>query len=128
MMNSGSMTPSYPALDPERLAALRAMAMPDLPDLAQEVAHLFINLAPERRQVLEQAASESRAADLVAAAHHLKGSRGNVGAMDLCGLCGEDERAAHGGQVDQELVSALMLELERVLAALVDEFGPPSDS
>ncbi len=113
-----------PALDPARLADLRALAGPDMPDLAAEVARLFVAASQEGVARLE-AGAESGDCDVVAyEAHQLKGSGANVGAVRLAEQCGAiEQRARNEAQIDAERVQEVAGELARVIEALHAEFA-----
>ncbi|WP_141749866.1 Hpt domain-containing protein, partial [Janthinobacterium sp. HH107] len=76
---------------------------------------------------LEVAAGASDAAALQLAAHTLKSSCANVGALGLSATCREIEQYARGNDVGSALqhIRGIQQELDRVLAALAIEKETP---
>ncbi|MDJ0974800.1 MAG: Hpt domain-containing protein [Planctomycetota bacterium] len=115
--------PSAPALDAARVADLRALAGPDMPDLADEVARIFVEASTEGMERLLEATEGGRAPDIAHEAHRLKGSCGNIGAMVLESLCGAIEQDARAGTpVAMAAARGAEAELSRVLEAIAEEF------
>ncbi|MCD6079389.1 MAG: multi-sensor hybrid histidine kinase, partial [Ramlibacter sp.] len=69
-------------LDPARLAEFREYDDEDL-TMTREVLGLFLKDTPQRLQALDAAVASKDAEALATAAHALKGSAGNVGAMAI---------------------------------------------
>nr|WP_308597929.1 response regulator [Massilia sp. BJB1822] len=111
------------ALDPAALQNLRAMRRPGRPDVLGRIIDLFYLDAPRLLDELQVAAQASDAQALRLAAHTLKSSCANVGALRLSGTCREIEQCARGNDVDSALahIHGIQGELDRVLAALAIE-------
>ena len=117
--------PAEPAalLDAAALQNLRAMRRPGRPDVLGRIIDLFYSDAPRLLGQLEVAAEASDAAALQLAAHTLKSSCANVGALGLSATCREIEQYARGNDVASALqhIRGIQQELDRVLAALAIE-------
>ncbi|MFA6070556.1 MAG: response regulator, partial [Janthinobacterium sp.] len=117
--------PAEPAaiLDAAALQNLRAMRRPGRPDVLGRIIDLFYSDAPRLLGQLEVAAEASDAAALQLAAHTLKSSCANVGALGLSATCREIERYARSNDVGSTLshIRGIQQELDRVLAALAIE-------
>ncbi|MCC7702964.1 response regulator [Janthinobacterium sp. GW460P] len=112
-----------PVLDAAALQNLRAMRRPGRPDVLGRIIDLFHSDAPRLLGQLEVAAEASDAAALQLAAHTLKSSCANVGALGLSATCREIEQYARGNDVGSALqhIRGIQQELDRVLAALAIE-------
>ncbi|MDX8122161.1 response regulator [Janthinobacterium sp. GMG2] len=110
-------------LDAAALQNLRAMRRPGRPDVLGRIIDLFYSDAPRLLGQLEVAAEASDAAALQLAAHTLKSSCANVGALGLSATCREIEQYARGNDVGSALhhIRGIQQELDRVLAALAIE-------
>ncbi|MGK5040883.1 ATP-binding protein [Janthinobacterium sp. GB1R12] len=110
-------------LDAAALQNLRAMRRPGRPDVLGRIIDLFYSDAPRLLGQLEVAAEASDAAALQLAAHTLKSSCANVGALGLSATCREIEQYARGNDVGSALqhIRSIQQELDRVLAALAIE-------
>ncbi|MDN2696401.1 response regulator [Janthinobacterium sp. SUN073] len=117
--------PAEPAalLDAAALQNLRAMRRPGRPDVLGRIIDLFYSDAPRLLGQLEVAAGASDAAALQLAAHTLKSSCANVGALGLSATCREIEQYARSNDVASALqhIRGIQQELDRVLAALAIE-------
>jgi len=117
--------PAEPAaiLDAAALQNLRAMRRPGRPDVLGRIIDLFYSDAPRLLGQLEVAAGASDAAALQLAAHTLKSSCANVGALGLSATCREIEQYARSNDVGSALlhIRGIQQELDRVLAALAIE-------
>jgi CheY-like chemotaxis protein len=80
-----------PPLDPKPLAALRALQKPGGPDVLEKVLRAYLDSAPQLLATLREALACSAAAAVQRAAHSLKSSSANVGAMTLAAHCKELE-------------------------------------
>ena len=112
-----------PALDPIRLAQLRALDGPDGPDLSDEVAQLFLKTAHECMENMRVAVSAGDVVGLHDAAHKLKGGSGNIGAMRLLSLCDRVIMATREKRIEVEMLGAVQSEFRRVEKAVRSEFG-----
>ena len=81
-------------LDPSALAGLRELREEGEPDPVVELIDLFLRDTPPRIQDMQTAIARSDARTLKEAAHGLKGSASNLGALRLSNLCLELEKLA----------------------------------
>ena len=78
----------------------------------------FLEHAPATGAALTDGAARGDAPAVHLAAHSLKSSARQYGALDLGDRCEAIEAAAARGEVDADAVAAAVAELERVIAAL----------
>jgi CheY-like chemotaxis protein len=108
------------AIDGNALERLRSLNAPGKFDLVERLAAIYASSSVTLVDVLRRAALTGDAASMRQAAHGLKSSSQNVGAMGLAALCQEVELAAddHRLEVAEELVERLIREHEKVLQSL----------
>jgi CheY-like chemotaxis protein/nitrogen-specific signal transduction histidine kinase/HPt (histidine-containing phosphotransfer) domain-containing protein len=105
------------ALDQERLELLRSLG----PKVLAATAEAFLREAEAGLENLRRASAEG-GSTLHRAAHKLKGSAGNIGAMRAAELCRELEELGRQGQTPEpEQLDQLEAELARVRVALLLE-------
>ncbi|MDQ6739581.1 MAG: Hpt domain-containing protein, partial [Actinomycetota bacterium] len=109
-----------PAVDPVRLATLRALGAADGHGLLPAAAKAFRRDVPSSLAALHQALTNGGADALGQAAHKLRGAAANIGANHAAALCEEVERLGYDpdGQSGPELMARLQTELARVDTAL----------
>ncbi len=113
------------ALDPRRIAGLRALRRRDGTDMARHVVQLFLDTAPALIGRLREAAARGQAQPVAALAHELRGSAQAVGAEPLAALAGDLESAARAGrELAPAALDRLQAELTRVQAAAADLARP----
>jgi signal transduction histidine kinase/CheY-like chemotaxis protein len=107
-------------LDPQTLDRIRAMNRPGGPDLLVRVIDLYVSSSNALIDTMQAASRLEDAVTLAHAAHGLKSSSANVGALAFAELCSEVEAAASGGRTEQalKLVKRLVTEHRQVLHAL----------
>jgi CheY-like chemotaxis protein/nitrogen-specific signal transduction histidine kinase len=104
------------AVSEEAINRLRALGDPSIVD---EIVQLFTRDARARAVALREAATAVDLTRLARAAHALKGSAGNVGAIHLADLVGRIEaRAKRGESPAREELDAVAFEVERAIDAL----------
>ncbi|HTB80632.1 MAG TPA: Hpt domain-containing protein [Opitutaceae bacterium] len=116
-----------PILDPEALENLRALD-PDGGDVfLREVAGIFLEDTPKRLAELEQSLAAADAATFIRAAHSIKGSSANLGAMALRAVAEQIEHNAkkEGLAGAGALIGELKTEFDRARTAL-NELLPPA--
>lgn len=108
-----------PAVNPESLAALRALN-PDDPAFLRELIDVFLADSPRSLAELEQALAAGDAAQLARAAHTLKGSASNFGADDFAAGAAAMEKLGRLGAIAEAAAAlpALRAEYDRVAGAL----------
>jgi CheY-like chemotaxis protein/HPt (histidine-containing phosphotransfer) domain-containing protein len=109
-------------LDTAALDRIRALQRSDGPALLRKVIDLYLADSRELLDSLRLAASTADAPGLQRAAHTLKSSSANVGAMGLAERCKELETAARNGAIAGagEIVHVIESEHRSVCAALED--------
>jgi DNA-binding response OmpR family regulator len=107
------------ALDKDRVRELQELAAGD-GQLLQELIDLFLTNAPELLQQMRRAVEDEDASTLRKAAHTLKGSSGQMGALQMQELCGTLETlAATGSLVGVEApLSEVSVAFERAVSEL----------
>ena len=109
--------PDAPAIDPEKLAELEELVSPEL---VLEIQESFVESAPGAIAQMRTALTSADADTLARAAHSLKSSSLNVGAVILSQLCKELEQLARAGSLDdcKPLVQQASAEYDRVFAVM----------
>ncbi|HEY3730057.1 MAG TPA: response regulator [Steroidobacteraceae bacterium] len=116
-----SSTPKqYAVLDRQALGRIRALHRPGGPNLLAKVLGLYSSSSVTLTEALRTGLSGNDAESIRQAAHALKSSSANVGAMAFADLCKEVEVAAAKGEIDQArvLIDGLLAEHKKVLQAL----------
>ncbi|CAB3779645.1 response regulator [Pararobbsia alpina] len=110
-------------IDPKALQALRDLQKPGRPDVLTRVIDLFVLDAPRLLAAMHDAFVAGDAEALRYAAHTLKSTSANVGAVVLQAKCREIEQLARtsGVAAASTPLGSVPAELERVLAALALE-------
>jgi CheY-like chemotaxis protein len=112
-------------LDRTVIATLRELGGEDDPGLFTELVNMFLADTPERLQAMIEALDKRDPTALERAAHALKSSSANLGALGLSGLFREIEAAGREKDLARaaSLVERTRPEFERVEAALRSELG-----
>ncbi len=115
--------PTEPILDLSVLDRLRAFAIPGEPSPVAELVDLFINDMPAHLASMDRAEKRQDVAAFKAAAHSLKGSSRNMGAMRLAALCAQAEELCRAGQAAEvwPLRERIQDSFEQSARALVTE-------
>lgn len=106
-----------PALDPASVARLLRLGGDEL---AGKMASLFLDLAPDRVRSAREGLEAGDADAVRRAAHSLKSSSGNVGALAVMDAAGRLEDAAERGD-GLEALAALLSAMESALQAALPE-------
>jgi PAS domain S-box-containing protein len=108
------------ALDLSVLAALQELERQNQSGLLAQVIHLFLQDAPGQLAVLQEAAGRGDAPRVEEAAHRLKGSARQLGAMRMSQLCAALQQTSHRADLGQAAaqVEELQREFVRVRTAL----------
>jgi two-component system sensor histidine kinase/response regulator len=107
-------------LDQQTLERIRAMRRPGGPDLLVRVVDLYVSSSNALIDTMLTASRREDAVTVANAAHALKSSSANVGALAFAELCSEVEAAANSGRAELALglVKKLVTEHRQVLRAL----------
>ena len=121
--NENPATTETVTIDPKALQALRALQKPGRPDVLTRVVDMFSLDAPRLLTEMRNAIAADDAKALQHAAHTLKSTSANVGAMVLAANCREIEQLARSADVAATIApfDGAVEELDRVLVALALE-------
>ncbi|QDV06079.1 hybrid sensory histidine kinase TorS [Planctomycetes bacterium Poly30] len=110
-----------PVIDRDVFSILEELADEDDPDLVAEIVELFLVDSAERMAQVADADAKSDADAIRGAAHALKSSSANIGALRFSQACASLEAAARGDDLDglPELVCAALEMYEDVRGAFV---------
>jgi HPt (histidine-containing phosphotransfer) domain-containing protein len=75
--------PEIPVIDPQAIESLRALNPGDNDEFLREIAGIFLEDTPQRIAELDQSLGASDVSKFTRAAHSIKGSSANLGAMAL---------------------------------------------
>ena len=98
-------------LQQEALQAIRELGG-DTQDLLQQIVQLYIDSAPGLLQQLKCGFASDDLAAIRNAAHSLKSSSANLGAIKLSKMCSQLEAAARTGTIGPDTPSAEAIETE----------------
>lgn len=104
-----------PVLDEAALVRLRRIGGPDL---VRRLIELYLSNVEDRIGMLSRGVAERNASQLELAAHTMKSSAGNLGAIRLQHTAEALEASAGSGAIDEQLVARLLHEYEESAAAL----------
>lgn len=107
-------------IDPQSIENLRALNPGDNDEFLREIAGIFFDDTPQRIAELEQSLATGDAAKFTRAAHSIKGSSSNLGAMALRGAAEKLEHHArlHGLTDVTAMVAEVKAEFTRAESAL----------
>ena len=113
------------AFDPEIVASLKAIAAEGKPGFLESLVMIFLKDTSAGLDQIREALRTRDARTCERAAHALKGSCGNVGAMRLSGLMEELLRRIRSGELEKaaETAAAARIEFETVGQRLRGELG-----
>jgi two-component system, sensor histidine kinase len=105
-------------LEINAIAQIRAAGGPDADRLLEKVLRLYCDSVPQMLKSMQEAAGKGDCVALQRAAHALKSSSHNVGAVRFASLCRDLESAARAGQIRFDRLEALEFEFDSVRRAL----------
>jgi signal transduction histidine kinase/CheY-like chemotaxis protein len=116
----GPATSAGAVLDQQTLVRIKSLHKSGSPDLFAKVVELYTSNSLALTATLRSAALFNDAEAMLRAAHSLKSSSANVGAMTLAELCRDVEGAANNGELDVAcaLIERVIEEHQQVLQAL----------
>ncbi len=123
--NPSPWPPGEAPLDPKTLDGLRELQRKGAPSLLAKLIRLYLQSAPALIEELRSSIERRDPEALRNAAHSLKSSSANIGALRLSALCKEVERLGRDktiGDADERLAT-IRTEFERVEQALERERG-----
>jgi len=95
--------PKETPIDRSVMDSLRALASEEDPDPLGGLIRLYLEDSEPRLAKMQTAMEHHDMASLASAAHALKGSSNNLGARPLGAICGEFEKAAKEGRLEEVL-------------------------
>ena len=108
-------------LDRTAVDGLRALATSDNPDLLKRIIDAYLEDAPKLIEKMKQALDRDDTFELAKAAHTLKSSSGNVGALELSDRCKQLEASARRGSVG--MVRELLCDVEAAYTSVEAALG-----
>jgi TMAO reductase system sensor TorS len=105
-------------LEINAIAQIRAAGGSDADRLLEKVLRLYCDSVPQMLKSMQEAAGKGDCVALQRAAHALKSSSHNVGAVRFASLCRDLETAARAGQIRFDRLEALEFEFDSVRRAL----------
>jgi histidine phosphotransfer protein HptB len=118
--------PESCVIDPQSIENLRALNPDDNGEFLREIAGIFLEDTPQRIVELDQSLLVGDVAKFTRAAHSIKGSSSNLGAVALLAAAEKLEHVARAeglGNVGK-LLSDVKAEFGRAHAALKNLIGP----
>lgn len=119
----GQAPPLQGAIDPKRLSGLQALQRPGKPDVLRKVVQTYVHTSGKLLNTLHEAVAQDDALAMAQAAHSLKSSSLNLGALQLVTLCSELEELgrAHCTTNAAAILAAIDKAFEAVRKALEAE-------
>lgn len=119
-MSNGHASNDVGVLDPQVLQDLRELGGEDDPGLLNELIGMFLDDAPRRLGDITGGLASGDVKTLERAAHTLKSSSANIGAVSLSALCRQIEEIARQNRTDglAPLVESASRDFEKVAAEL----------
>jgi signal transduction histidine kinase/DNA-binding response OmpR family regulator len=99
-------------LDKGALRHIRELERESAPSVLTAVIHSYLEHTPQLLETLQAAVARADAAAMRHAAHTLKSSSANLGALTLSDLCGDLEALGHGGNVAPAVTLLPVLQAE----------------
>lgn len=111
------------SVDLAMLASYEEIQFDGEPDLIVELIDLYLEDAPCRVAVMQESLAKRDWLSLKREAHNLRGSSGNLGALQMARICDEIEGIESGNLFASiaALLNCLRLELERVVHIFLAE-------
>jgi signal transduction histidine kinase/HPt (histidine-containing phosphotransfer) domain-containing protein len=105
-------------LEIDAIDQIRALGGTEAEQLVDKVVRLYCESVPPMLTSMQQAARKGDCVALTRAAHALKTSSHNVGAMRLAQVCRDLENAARAGSIRLDRLAALDFEFQSVMSKL----------
>lgn len=112
--------PDFPVIDPQAIENLRALNPGDHDEFLREITGIFLEDTPQRIAELDQSLKAGDVAKFTRAAHSIKGSSANLGALGLRSVAEklEHQSRTNGLAAVAALVDAVKTEFARAQAEL----------
>ncbi|MBL0699751.1 MAG: response regulator [Desulfosarcina sp.] len=110
-------------LEKEALAKIRALQREGVPDILNKVIGLYLESSPDLIQSIKESVRQGNSSLLHEAAHSLKSSSANLGAMRMAAICKELENMGRNARSADatSLINAVATEYKQVTNALQQE-------
>lgn len=116
-----------PVLDEATFGALQELAGDDDPDLIQDLIGLFLEDSAQRMGAMGEAIGSGDAATIASAAHALKSSGANIGALEFSSTCASLERSVRSeGATDMDALEVLVTRALRLYEEVCQALGQPA--
>ena len=113
-------------LDPTVIAAIRSLARPGQPEPLKKVISIYLESATALMAQLRQGVADQHGDAVRLAAHTLKSSSANLGALELSKTCQTLERQGREGRLGES--RAMLIQAENQLAAVAAELAKLAQS
>lgn len=112
--------PEFPVIDPQAIENLRSLNPDDNDEFLREIAGIFLEDTPQRIAELDQSFAAGDLGKFTRAAHSIKGSSANLGAMALRAVAEHLEHRCRteGLRGSEPLVASIKAEFDRAKAEL----------
>ncbi|MCD4755755.1 MAG: response regulator [Deltaproteobacteria bacterium] len=119
-----------PLLEQHALDKIRALQRPGKPNILGKIIKLYLESSPELITTVRESVEQGDSKALCEAAHSLKSSSANLGAIQLAAVCKELEDMGREGRTDgaKALMDRIESEHQSAHAALAEELGKISDA
>ena len=112
-----------PVLEQETLERIRALQRPGKPNVLSKIINLYLENSPGLIETVRKSVEQGDGAALCEAAHSLKSSSANLGAVSMAAVCKKLEDMGRDGRTDaaKALIGRIESEYKSVSTALADE-------
>lgn len=119
-----------PVLEQDTLTRIRALQRPGKPDVLGKIINLYLENSPGLIKTVLNSVEQGDGTALCEAAHSLKSSSANLGAVSMAAVSKKLEEMGREGRTDaaKALIGRIESEYKSASAALADELGRISDA
>jgi CheY-like chemotaxis protein len=112
-------------IDQKALDNIRALQIKGAPDILSQSIQIYLNDTPKLLKKIEEGVASGDAAAVQKAAHSLKSSSANLGAMQLSALCKELETCGREGNLEDtsQLLDQIKAQVVRVETVFASKTG-----
>ncbi|MBC2695790.1 MAG: response regulator [Desulfobacteraceae bacterium] len=119
-----------PLLEQETLNRIRALQRPGKPNVLGKIINFYLENSPGLIKTVRKSVEQGDGAALCEAAHSLKSSSANLGAVSMADVCKKLEEMGREERIDaaKALIGRIESEYKLASATLADELGRISDA
>ena len=119
-----------PLLEQETLERIRALQRPGKPNVLGKIINIYLQNSPGLIKTVRESVEQGDGVALSEAAHALKSSSANLGAVRMASVCKKLEDMGREGRIDmaKNLIDRIESEYKSAGSALADELGRISDA